>query len=470
MAAAYAREVRTRASRAIARAGHRAPRLRRLLRERRAAAPARAARPAGRRRRQRAAGGGHHRQLRGAARSACTRRCRPSRARRLCPQAVFIPPDFEAYREKSREVWDIVRERLDAASSRSASTRPTSTSPALEKPLRALRGWSPRSSERDGHHVSVGRRPIAPGGQDGQRRREAARASSSLSREQACERFAGEPPRLLPGVGPRPPSAWPSSASRTRRRPAGAPTPRSCVARFGERMGRWLKARAFFHDASPVRGARARPSRRPARRRSTRTSTTARELEATLGGWPPSVCGGLQRTRRARAHDRDQGPPRRLDHRHPRAHAGGVRPTTPAASPRRARPAARLRAAAAGAPARRARRVLRGRGRRAARRRRRLSSRWRCEARRRRRGGGLGRLSPCGDVWIFVSASASGASLSVASASAAVERVAQLVGVVFACGRGACGRRPRRWRPHAGDAREADELPGHPHGCVGYRP
>src|SRR6188508_1563726 len=36
-----------------------------------------------------------------------------ARARRLCPQAVFVTPDFNAYREKSREVWAIVRERLD---------------------------------------------------------------------------------------------------------------------------------------------------------------------------------------------------------------------------------------------------------------------------------------------------------------------------------------------------------------------
>jgi DNA polymerase IV len=35
-----------------------------------------------------------------------------SQARRLCPQAIFIPPDFPAYREKSREVWDLVRDRL----------------------------------------------------------------------------------------------------------------------------------------------------------------------------------------------------------------------------------------------------------------------------------------------------------------------------------------------------------------------
>jgi len=35
-----------------------------------------------------------------------------ARARRLCPNAIFVTPDFNAYREKSREVWALVRERL----------------------------------------------------------------------------------------------------------------------------------------------------------------------------------------------------------------------------------------------------------------------------------------------------------------------------------------------------------------------
>src|ERR1700722_10430171 len=37
-----------------------------------------------------------------------------ARARALCPQAVVIAPDFEAYRRTSAEVWTIVRERVSA--------------------------------------------------------------------------------------------------------------------------------------------------------------------------------------------------------------------------------------------------------------------------------------------------------------------------------------------------------------------
>src|SRR5216117_2761997 len=35
------------------------------------------------------------------------------RARRLCPQAIFIPPDFEKYRARSREVMAVLREHVE---------------------------------------------------------------------------------------------------------------------------------------------------------------------------------------------------------------------------------------------------------------------------------------------------------------------------------------------------------------------
>src|SRR2546423_10446833 len=35
------------------------------------------------------------------------------RARRLCPDAVFVAPDFELYRSRSREVMAVLREQVD---------------------------------------------------------------------------------------------------------------------------------------------------------------------------------------------------------------------------------------------------------------------------------------------------------------------------------------------------------------------
>jgi DNA polymerase-4 len=35
------------------------------------------------------------------------------RARRLCPEAVFVPPDFTHYRERSREVMAVLKSQVE---------------------------------------------------------------------------------------------------------------------------------------------------------------------------------------------------------------------------------------------------------------------------------------------------------------------------------------------------------------------
>ena len=61
-----------------------------------------------------------------------------SRARRLCPDAIVIPPDFEAYRETSRRVWEIVDDRLDRVQ-RMGIDEAFADLTGVEKPLRVLR-------------------------------------------------------------------------------------------------------------------------------------------------------------------------------------------------------------------------------------------------------------------------------------------------------------------------------------------
>src|SRR3954452_14479312 len=36
-----------------------------------------------------------------------------SHPRRLCPDAIFLPPDFAYYREASARVWELVRAHVD---------------------------------------------------------------------------------------------------------------------------------------------------------------------------------------------------------------------------------------------------------------------------------------------------------------------------------------------------------------------
>jgi DNA polymerase-4 len=215
-----------------------------------------------------------------------------SRALRLCPQAVVIPPDFAAYRAKSDEVWRIVRDRLASPMQHVSLDEAYADVSGVEKPLRVLRALVAEVRDRTGITISVGVGPsrlVAKTASDAEK----PAGFVVLSREAACERFAGAPTRLLQGIGPR-----------TQERLAGmgittvahlqAADEADLVARFGERMGRWLRARAFFHDSSPVE------SERVAKSRSSETTfdVDVDDLDAlrdTVRTLAAEVCDGLRR-------------------------------------------------------------------------------------------------------------------------------------------------------------------------------
>jgi DNA polymerase-4 len=215
-----------------------------------------------------------------------------ARARRLCPNAIFIPPDFTAYREKSAEVWDLVRECLGCPMQSMSVDEAYADVTALDKPLAALRELVAEVRARTGITISVGVGPsrlVAKTASDAEK----PAGFVVLSREQACERFAERPTRLLQGVGPRTQERLFEMGVRT----VGdlqAADGDALVARFGERMGRWLKARAFFDDNSALEVTRVVKSRS--------SETTFDEdvadlavLEQTIRRLAEDVCSGLQR-------------------------------------------------------------------------------------------------------------------------------------------------------------------------------
>jgi DNA polymerase IV len=100
-----------------------------------------------------------------------------------------------------------------------------------------------------------------------------------LTREQAAQRFAGSPPRLIPGIGPKTAERLEALGVRTigelQRYPAD-----ELVRRFGEHHGRSLHDRAHFRAESKV-------ARRVAKSRSVETTfdydiSDAAELERVL--------------------------------------------------------------------------------------------------------------------------------------------------------------------------------------------
>jgi DNA polymerase-4 len=215
-----------------------------------------------------------------------------ARARRLCPHAVFIAPDFAAYRAKSREVWELVRERLDCPTQHVSLDEAYADVTAVPKPLSALRAVVAEVREVTGITISVGVGPsrlVAKTASDAEK----PAGFVVLSREQACARFAGEPTRLLQGVGPRTQERL-ATMGLTSVGDLQRADEDVLVARFGDRMGRWLKARAFFHDGSAVESSRV------AKSRSSETTFDADvddldALEATVRRLAAEVCEGLQR-------------------------------------------------------------------------------------------------------------------------------------------------------------------------------
>jgi DNA polymerase-4 len=202
-----------------------------------------------------------------------------SRARRLCPDAVFLPPDFPAYRAKSREVWSLARERLPVLQVVGLDEGYADVT-ALDRPLTTLRELVSDIESRTGIVVSVGVGPnrlVAKVSSD----LDKPRGFVVLSREQACERLAGAAPKLIPGIGPKTVERLHAVGIETLGALQQAP-PEALAQHFGERQARFLIARAQFHDSAPVAAESG-----PAKSRSNETTfdvdvVAAAELEAAL--------------------------------------------------------------------------------------------------------------------------------------------------------------------------------------------
>jgi DNA polymerase-4 len=111
-----------------------------------------------------------------------------------------------------------------------------------------------------------------------------------LTREQAVERFAGESPRLIPGIGPKTSERLASYGVRTLAQLQRCTLP-GLIERFGEHHGRELHARAHFHSESSV-------SRRKAKSRSVEATfdtdiADVGELEAILRRQSKDLAQGL---------------------------------------------------------------------------------------------------------------------------------------------------------------------------------
>jgi DNA polymerase-4 len=172
-----------------------------------------------------------------------------AQARRLCPDAVVLPPDFAYYREVSREVMGIVRAHVETVEVIGLDEAYLELT-GLPAPHAAMRRVAAEIVEREGLSCSVGIGPsklVAKVASDAEK----PRGFLVLTRAAACERFGGAPPGLVPGIGPKTAERLRALGIETLAKLAAASV-EALAPRFGPRFSVELVRRARFEDDAAV--------------------------------------------------------------------------------------------------------------------------------------------------------------------------------------------------------------------------
>jgi DNA polymerase-4 len=218
-----------------------------------------------------------------------------ARARRLCPDAIFIAPDFDAYRAMSRRVMERVRGQVEEVEVVGLDEAYLDLS-GLVAPHAAMRRLVTEIRADTGLTASIGIGPnklVAKVASDAEK----PAGFVVLTREQACERFAAASPRLLPGIGAK-------TAERLERLGIAtiaqlASTSEEVLGeRFGGRLGPYLRRRARFEDGGTVSGSE-RVAVSESRETTFPTDIAERaEQAAVLRRLASELCAGLARHER----------------------------------------------------------------------------------------------------------------------------------------------------------------------------
>jgi DNA polymerase IV len=181
-----------------------------------------------------------------------------SRARRLCPDAHWLPPDFSYYRETSRRVMALIAELGVPLEPLSLDETYLDLSDVSD-PVARMSDLVRRIRDELKLDASVGIGPnklVAKVASDAEK----PRGFVVLTREQAVERFASAPVRLIPGIGPKTAERLRGYGVETLGQLQRCTVP-GLIERFGENHGRALHERAHFRSDSPVSTERETKSR-----------------------------------------------------------------------------------------------------------------------------------------------------------------------------------------------------------------
>jgi DNA polymerase-4 len=179
------------------------------------------------------------------------------RARRLCPQAVFIPPDFDHYRARSREVMAVLQDHVERVEVVGLDEAYLDLS-EFERPRAAARRVKATVTDRTGLGCSIGIGPnklVAKVASDADK----PDGFVELTAEQARERFAKARPGLIPGIGPKTAERLQRQGIETLGALASAPD-HLLTEWFGARLGPYLGSLARFEDERAIETVRAAKS------------------------------------------------------------------------------------------------------------------------------------------------------------------------------------------------------------------
>ena len=282
-------------------------------------------------------------------------------ARRRLPNAVYLPPDFPAYREASAVVMEVLQANVEVVEVVGLDEAYLDLT-GIFSPKATMRRIKAEIRELTGLTCSVG---ISESRMLAKMTSELGKPNGLvvISHEEAMARFGAGPPGVVPGIGPK----TGGTAGKARHRRASRRSVRGTAATSKRGSGPAPAPGSTPAATSATRrrsASAARPNRSRWRRPSTSTSPSSRRWSGRSASRPRSSAGGCARRtwRGARSGSRSAsttGPTITRARSRWRA-----RPTTRGRLADRPRPAAGLRPAAAGPPARRPPRLLRERGRR----------------------------------------------------------------------------------------------------------
>jgi DNA polymerase IV len=180
-----------------------------------------------------------------------------ARARRLCPQAVLVPPDFDLYRERSRAVMDVLRAQVDRVEQTGLDEAYLEFT-GIERWRSAARRVKTAVTDATGLGCSIGIGPsklVAKVASDADK----PDGFLALSQAEARRRFADASPALIPGIGPKTVERLKAQGI-DRLDKLASTSEETLAAWFGGRLGPHLARLARFEDDRPLETVRVRKS------------------------------------------------------------------------------------------------------------------------------------------------------------------------------------------------------------------